>query len=197
MGCGAGDNASILMQRGATVDGITLSAEEAHVAAAVCRKVVVHDLEKGLPLDLADSYDCCLCSHVIEHLCWPGPLLADVNRLLSPSNGLLIVALPNFLFVKQRYKILRGDFYYERSGLWDETHFRWYTFVTARQLIESAGFEISHASATGYLPLGPIRKAVPKIAQILDLWVSRRWPGLFGWQFLYVARPKKGGGQTQ
>jgi 2-polyprenyl-3-methyl-5-hydroxy-6-metoxy-1,4-benzoquinol methylase len=105
IGCGAGDNAERLDAAGFTVDGITLSQVEADLAARVCRRVVVHNLEAGLP-DLGDQrYDCCLCSHVLEHICWPGPLLAGVRERLRP-NGRLIVALPNLLQYKYRWRLL-------------------------------------------------------------------------------------------
>ncbi len=197
VGCGAGNNAAILAIRGVAVDGITLSASEAETAAVVCRRVIVHDLERGLPVDLAKSYDCCLCSHVLEHICWPEPLLYDIKRILVPSNGLLIVALPNFIFLKQRLRILVGDFRYEASGLWDETHFRWYTFASGKEMLEAQGFEVLQAYASGYCPLGLIRRIAPKLAGKFDSWVCRVWPGLFGWQFLYVARPKKEASEKQ
>lgn len=192
VGCGAGVHAKELNGRGHRVDGVTLSEDEADLARVFCANVWIHDLEAGLPSGISSQYNCALCSHVLEHICWPDHLLDDLRRVLLPTNGLLIVALPNFIFVKQRLQILRGDFHYERSGLWDETHFRWYTFASGREMLESHGFEVIHASANGYCPLGPIRRIAPKLATKFDSWVCRVWPGLFGWQFLYVARPKKG-----
>jgi SAM-dependent methyltransferase len=190
VGCGAGDNAAILASRGVAVDGITISVAEAETSATACRRVIVHDLERGLPLGLAESYDCCLCSHVLEHICWPEQLLYDILRVLLPSNAPLIVALPNFLFVKERLRLLHGDFHYEPSGLWDETHFRWYTYSGGRKLLETHGFDVLHSSASGVCPLRPIRRLAPRLAKKFDAVVCRLWPGLFGLQFIYVARPK-------
>ena len=191
IGCGAGDNAKRLIAAGKMVDGITFSEREAVLVRSVCRKVWVHNLEEGLPLDMIGGYDGIICSHVLEHICWPDRLLYDINKVLTPGGGLLIVALPNFIFIRQRLKILWGDFQYEPSGPWDETHFRWYTFTSGRRMLESHGFSVIYAGASGYFPLWVVRKWAPKWARIFDSIVCRIWPGLFGLQFLYVARPKE------
>src|SRR6185503_19795809 len=65
---GSGGNARLLSAQGVTVDGVTLSAQEAAQAAAYCAEVYVHDLEKGLPdLPPGRLYDAVICSHVLEH----------------------------------------------------------------------------------------------------------------------------------
>src|SRR5258708_1640186 len=53
IGCGAGDNARILATRGWNVNGITLSQEEQASASLVCSAVWIHDLDTGLPGDVA------------------------------------------------------------------------------------------------------------------------------------------------
>ena len=44
VGCGTGGNASLLLDRGCVVDGVTLSGEEAKKARTVCREVWLHNL---------------------------------------------------------------------------------------------------------------------------------------------------------
>src|SRR4051812_34268990 len=85
LGCGAGGNAGALAARGAVVDGVTLSEGEAEDARRVCRQVWVHNLETGLPTDATGPYDCCICSHVLEHICFPEALLAGVRDVLTPD----------------------------------------------------------------------------------------------------------------
>ena len=46
-GCGAGDNARLLKSRGWKVTGITVSADEKHLAAEFCEQVYLADLETG------------------------------------------------------------------------------------------------------------------------------------------------------
>lgn len=191
VGCGTGVHAAAIrrLRPAVHIDGITVSDSEANEARNICDQVWIYNLEHGLPPETMRSYDCILCSHVIEHICWPERMLGDINRVLSKTNGILIVALPNLFFINRRFRILLGSFQYEEEGLWDETHFRWYTFLSGRRLIESAGFEVLKAEGSGYLPLGPIRKLFPFLCQKVDSFVCGLWPGLFGWQFLYIAKP--------
>lgn len=187
LGCGTGGNARTLTMDGREIDGVTLSADEAALAAGTMRQVVVHNLETGLPKSLPGPYDVVLASHVLEHLCFPSALLQDIRASLAPK-GRLVVALPNLLKLNYRLRLLLGRFEYESGGIMDDTHFRWYTFESAQRLLETAGFQIRHAYAEGHLPLGPMRKWLPQTwAKKLDGFVCRLFPGLFGAQMIYVA----------
>ncbi len=189
VGCGAGDNARILKDSGIVVDGVTLSPTERDEAAPFCRRVVIHNLEKGLPAELSGRYDCVLCSHVLEHICWPERLLHDIRDRLAPG-GLLVVGLPNMLFYKNRWRILTGRLEYEESGLMDNTHFRWYTFQSAQHLLARNGFEVVSAEAEGSFPIPFRRQLFSKaITRPVDAWASAKFPGLFGHQMIYSARP--------
>jgi SAM-dependent methyltransferase len=188
VGCGAGDNARILADRGCIVDGLTLSPEEAVLAESVCRKVYVCNLEAGLPADLPQQYDAVICSHVLEHICFPSKLLTDIRERLT-DDGCLIVALPNLLWWKNRLRLLTGNFRYTEAGIMDRTHFRWYTFETGRELFEEHGFSRVTAEVDGEFPCGPIRRCFPKPMQRrMDAWATKHWPGLFGYQLLYTVR---------
>jgi 2-polyprenyl-3-methyl-5-hydroxy-6-metoxy-1,4-benzoquinol methylase len=190
VGCGAGDNARALSGRVGLIDGITLSEEEAAIAKAYCRQVVVHNLETGLPSILAGPYDAVIASHVLEHICYPESLLRDISQCLS-ERGVLIVALPNLLNWRHRVAMFFGKFEYANSGIMDNTHFRWYTFKSARRLLEANGFEISRAYADGYFPLPGLRKlGFRSLATRLDSAVCALFPGLFGYQLLYVAQKR-------
>lgn len=188
VGCGAGDNARLLKGHGMVVDGITLSESEAEIARMECRKVWLHNLEQGLPVEAGGPYDAVLCSHVLEHLCFPGKLLDDIHRILNPG-GALLVALPNMLFYKNRFKLLMGKIEYRDGGLMDETHFRWYTFASAQELFTRHGFTRVEARGDGSLPLPGLRRIVPaKFAASLDRVAVASLPGLFAFQMLFHYR---------
>ena len=190
IGCGAGDNARVLAATGRSVDGVTLSEAEAATARQVCESVFVHDLEFGLPPHLKKTYDAVVCSHVLEHLRWPDRLLKEVRDILRPNQGVLLVALPNVLFYKNRWRLLTGNFDYEESGLMDASHFRWFTYASSRRLLESTGFEVLSHSGEGSFPLPFVRRLVGrKGAAAVDARATRLFPGLFGYQLLLLARP--------
>lgn len=191
VGCGGGDNARHLTERGHVVDGITLSPSEAGQAKKTCRQVWVHNLDNGLPKNLRPVYDAAVCSHVLEHLRQPEDLVRQLCRLLRPTGGSLYVALPNPFFYQNRWNLLRGKCRYEPSGLMDSTHLRWFTFQTGRELLEQSGFRIQSAKVEGSLPLAPLRRIFPgSWVACLDRWGCRQWPGLFGYQMIYTARAR-------
>jgi SAM-dependent methyltransferase len=190
IGCGAGDNARLLVASGRSVDGITLSEGEAATAREVCGSVFVHDLETGLPANLTSTYDAVICSHVLEHLRWPDRFLREVCERLRPQRGVLLVALPNVLFYKNRWRILTGHFDYEESGLMDASHFRWFTYESSRRLLVEAGFEVQSHSSEGSFPLPLVRRVIhAHVASGLDKLAAAALPGLFGYQFLLRAVP--------
>jgi len=188
-GCGAGDNAQILHARGWKVTGITLSSAEQRAAAAFCERVVLANLEDGLPDSVGGPFDVVLMSHVLEHLVAPENLLDAVKTVLAPD-GILAVALPNVLYYPVRLGALFGKFEYTVDGIMDETHVRFYTFETGGQLLRKNGYRVLLARADGAFPLWKLRRLLP------DSWVRRlnrlacrARPGLFGRQSLYLARP--------
>jgi SAM-dependent methyltransferase len=155
-GCGAGANARLLRARGWEVTGITLSAGERELAAAHCARVLLADLEAPLPDEVGRGYDLVVLSHVLEHLRRPERLLAAVKRLLAPG-GVVVVALPNPLFYPIRLRFLLGRFDYERDGILDETHLRFYSFASGAELLERSGFRVLDARAEGGFPLWRFR----------------------------------------
>ena len=189
VGCGAGGNAAALVADGKIVDGITVSPEEARLASACCRKVWIHDLELGIPESLNGPYDLCICSHVIEHIRNPTPLLQGIRRVLAPQ-GILLVALPNLLQYRYRLALCRGRFEYESGGILDSTHVRWYTWDSGKRLLETHGFLVEKRIADGNIPLPKLRAIFPRsLVRSLDKFALKQFPGLFGYQHLFLARP--------
>ena len=191
IGCGAGDTGEILTGQGYTVDGITLSEEEKQVAGKVLRNVYVHNVEQGLPNTITDKYDVIILSHVLEHICYPQRLLKDIRDRLSPD-GILIIALPNLMHFASRWKLTIGNFKYQEYGIWDYTHFRWYTFKSAQEMLKENNYVIEKADVSGWIPFDHRIKGFTPTGLRNGLFkvLKKISPGLFGFQLLYVARPK-------
>lgn len=188
IGCGAGDNASFFAKRGILVDGITLSEKEAVLAQKYMREVAIFNLENGLPSSIkARKYDAVICSHVLEHICFPEKLLEDISQVLQ-SKGVLVIALPNLLHYVSRWELMKGNFKLEPSGIWDYTHFRWYTFQSAQRMLLNNGFQICKADVSISLPFGRFTRKLPLSIKKIFKIVS---PGLFGSQLLYLTKPLK------
>lgn len=188
IGCGNGDNAKFLKASNHIVDGITLSPTEAENAKKYLRAVFIHNLEQGLPDDIVDKYDYIVCSHVIEHIAYPEKLLKDIKSALK-DDGRLIVALPNVMNYRFRWELLKGNFPFEESGIWDYTHLRWYTFKSGEEMLIRNNFQIEKASVDGDIPLLSILGFIPKsVRQKIYTFLTYLSSGFFGGQLIYVAR---------
>lgn len=190
VGCGAGDTGEMLNEAGYVVDGITLSEDEKREAQKVMRNVYVHNVEQGLPTELTGQYDVVILSHVLEHICYPQRLLKDIYSHLKP-NGILIIALPNLMHFNSRWKLARGNFNYEEYGIWDYTHFRWYTFKSAQEMLKENNYTIEKADVSGWIPFEHrLKKVTPAgLRNGMFNLLKKLSPGLFGFQLLYVAKP--------
>ena len=190
VGCGAGSLAARLQQDGHIIDGITLSKEEATTASQVLRSTFIHNLETGLPPEIINQnlkYDFVICSHVLEHICFPQKLLTDIKQILKPG-GKLIIALPNLMHYRSRLELLKGNFNYQESGVWDYTHFRWYTFKSGQQLLQDHGFIVQKAWVSGEIPFYSWLSFLPDIARKrIFTMLTNISKGLFGGQLLYIA----------
>lgn len=189
IGCGGGDNAILLKEKGFEVDGITISEIELNEATPHLRNGYIYNLENGLPKDvLQEKYDYIICSHVLEHICYPEKLLLDIGKSLK-QDGKLIVGLPNLLHYKSRWELLKGNFNYQSAGIWDNTHFKWYSFESGAKLLEEYGFKIISKSVTGQLPAATLFSKFLSKNNALRLYnqIIKISPGFFGYQLLYVA----------
>ncbi len=190
VGCGSGTHAEMLRADRRSIDGITLSEAEARAAEKFCRRVWVHNLENGLPVVIDERYDCVICSHVLEHICFPDRLLKDLLKALR-AEGKLIVALPNIFHYRYRLQLLLGRFDYEEAGVMDYTHLRWYSFDSARALLTRNGFKILCAVSEGDFPFYITRKLLPaKMVRGISGAAGRLFPGLFSRQIILIAQPQ-------
>lgn len=184
LGCGNGALGAHLKRRpGREVVGVTFSEEEAREARSRLDDVLVCDLDDFDASGLG-RFDCVVCSHVLEHLTRPEDLLRRLRGSLS-ADGVLVVALPNALYWRQRFEFLRGRFEYTDGGLMDRTHYRFYDWRTARALLTECGYAETASEADGGFPLS---RFVPLLGRALDRAALRLGPGVFGVQFIVVSR---------
>jgi len=187
VGCGTGANLRLLQEQGHTATGLTLSEAEARIVHGQGLSCQVWDItSEELPFP-PQSFDALIFSHVLEHMAWPDVVLRRYCQLLKP-NGKVYIALPNKMHFMQRWESVMGRFRYTEMGIMDRTHLRFFDFVTARQLVETVGLEIERHFGLGQFPLGPLRARLPSFGQMVDHWVSNRYPGVFAFHLIVVAR---------
>jgi len=142
VGCAAGMTGRELKRRnGAFVAGIELDADAADAARNVLDDVVQGDIEKmDLPYSDA-SFDCILFADVLEHLVDPLSTLVKVRRLLK-KGGTIVASIPNVQFHGVVHQLIEGNWTYQKEGILDETHLRFFTHKEIVKLFSQAGYSI-------------------------------------------------------
>jgi 2-polyprenyl-3-methyl-5-hydroxy-6-metoxy-1,4-benzoquinol methylase len=187
IGCGTGGNLRLLKERGHSATGLTLSETEASIVEEQGLSCRVWDITSEVLPFPCESFDALIFSHVLEHVAWPADVIRRYTQLLKPT-GKVYVALPNAMFFMQRWQFLLGRFRYTESGIMDRTHLRFFDFLTARQLLETAGLEVERHFGLGQFPMGPLREWQPAFSSKVDRWVSSRCPALFAFHLMVVGR---------
>ena len=194
LGCGSGAIGRYLAQRdgaGTTViDGLTISADEARLAAPHYRRVEVADLDNARLSDLfpAQGYDAIVCADVLEHIRQSPRVLAECRQLLAPE-GRLLLSIPNAGYAGLVAELMAGEFRYRQEGLLDETHVRFFTRRTLMRFLREHGWvDVQADVITRQLPDSEFNVAFdalpPAVARhLLAL------PDALTYQFIVVARP--------
>ncbi|MDG0975632.1 class I SAM-dependent methyltransferase, partial [Ilumatobacter sp.] len=153
------------------------------------------DLEHGIPGSVGGGYDIVLCADVVEHVRDPRQLLHDAGNLLA-AGGSVIVSVPNFGHWYPRTRTALGLFDYDRRGILDSTHIRFFTRRSFDHLIDKAGLAVLRREATG-LPFDVAKRGsgadgeTAKVGLLgtIDALTVKLRPQLFGYQFMYELKP--------
>jgi glycosyltransferase involved in cell wall biosynthesis len=189
LGCSGGLFAERVRAAGHRVTGVD-SMEVPGVRERTDRFVLA-DLNTGIPAEAGGRYDVVIAGDIIEHLTRPVEMLKDIGNVLRPG-GQLLLSVPNFGHWYPRLRVVTGLFGYDRRGILDDTHIRFFTRSTLRRSVRTAGFDILEETATG-LPLGAIGAAgsspALNAARRLEAALVRLRPTLFGYQHVLRLAP--------
>jgi SAM-dependent methyltransferase len=190
LGCSGGLLSEHLREAGHHVTGVDFI----EIAGARDRtdRFVLADLAHGIPAEVGTGYDVVVAGDVIEHLPRPLETLQQIRALLRPE-GELLVSVPNFGHWYARGRVLFGRFGYDRRGILDSTHLRFFTRASLRRALGHAGFDVAEERITG-LPVSAVSTVDgPRLSLIrrVDCWLIRVWPALFGYQFVVRATPRR------
>jgi SAM-dependent methyltransferase len=159
-------------------------------------RLVVADLDAGLPGEVAEQgpFDLVLALDVLEHLRDPAGLLRELHEVCTPDAA-LISSVPNVGHWYPRLRFGLGRFDYDRRGILDATHLRFFTWRSFAAMTGRVGWRVERRFLTG-LPLevfgssgaggrrGRARSALARI----DRAGRAVWPSLFAYQYVAVLR---------
>ncbi len=189
LGCAGGQLAAQLRARGHTVVGVEASPPPG--TADNLDRLVVADLDQGLPAEAAEEgpFDLVLALDVLEHLRDPARLLRALHDACAPD-AMLVSSVPNIGHWYPRLRIGLGRFDYDRRGILDATHLRFFTWRSFAATAARSGWRVDERRVTG-LPLevlgwgaGPIGETLRRI----DRLGRAVWPSLFAYQYVAVLR---------
>ena len=200
LGCGSGAVGRFLAERdGAAagpIDGLTISDDEAQLAAAHYRRVEVADLDACNLTQMFEpgAYDRIVCADVLEHIRQSDRVLAECQALLA-EGGRVLLSIPNASYAGLVAELMAGEFRYRPEGLLDETHQRFFTRRTLMRFLRDNGWVAEQVDTVRrQLPDSEFNVAFdalpPPVARhLLAL------PDALTYQFIVIGRPQRAGEQ--
>ncbi len=142
LGAGSGIIGKYLStEKKCTVDGIDINLEQVEHAACY-RKIQSANLEAQLISELiSDQYDIIICADLLEHLRNPQQLLVQLKDYLK-QDGRIILSVPNVAHIGLVCDLIEGAFEYRSEGLLDNTHVRFFTRHSLKNLLSESGLGI-------------------------------------------------------
>ena len=145
LGTGPGTVTRILHSKGCQVTGVEMDPETLATCAPFCERTVQANLEDpdwAAPL-AGEKFDTVICADVLEHLRNPRPLLQQLHSFLKPG-GSVLMSLPNASHLTVVASLLGGRFPYQRNGLLDHTHLKFYGREDLDALLRECGLLWQH-----------------------------------------------------
>lgn len=189
LGFGCAAIASVLCEKGTRLDGIDRDPRAIAESGHLFEHAALADLNRPDAIPFAGRYDIVLAADVLQFLVDPEDFLSRL-KTHTAKGGLLVVALPNFLNVSPRIKILFGCFPLHHRGILEERALHFYSLESMKRLVSRAGWKIVAKDVTS-LPfplLFPVlRRKVFRPLLWLLRGLTRLCPGLFAYQGLLFA----------
>jgi O-antigen biosynthesis protein len=142
VGCGEGGFARTLRaerpESKLEIVGVEVSESAGQIATKVLDTLVVGNAEQ-VELDYENYFDCVVFADVLEHLIDPWRMLRRVKRVLR-GDGTIVASIPNVQHWSVLARLIGGRWEYTPYGLMDQTHLRFFTKRSIRDLFVSTGF---------------------------------------------------------
>ena len=155
LGCSGGRLAERLRKLGhhvTGVDGIEVDGVRDRVD-----EFVLGNLEDGVPAAVGTGFDVVIAADVIEHVTDPLRLLRQMADVVT-GTGEILISAPNFGHWYPRLRVASGMFDYDRRGILDETHLRFFSRSSLLRTVRASGIEVLEVRYHG----SAVRRAVER-----------------------------------
>jgi len=165
VGCGDG---SFLSAVKSTKDieawGVDISKNSIEIAEKRIDKALHADLTQDIQILPDDYFDAIFFNDVLEHIINPKELLINIKKKLN-RNGIVVASIPNIRHYRILIMLLKNkDFKYEKIGVMDETHLRFFTKKSMIRLFDTAGYQV-----TNTVPLQKTKSFKPILLNLFSL----------------------------
>jgi len=143
VGCGSGTMAMEIKERlNLEVWGIEPMRNETELARQKLDQVLNLKIEEAIE-ELPEAYfDAIYFNDILEHLADPQHVIEIVKPKLTPD-GVIISSIPNVRYHRVMWDYLvKKDWRYQKSGVMDFTHLRFFTSKSIKRMYTNAGYEI-------------------------------------------------------
>lgn len=125
------------------VTAVEISPSAAQQSSQWANTQIIGDITKADTREqIIGRFDSILFCDVLEHLADPWETLRWCKDKLN-NGGQVLASLPNIAHYKIRLKLLMGEFDYEPFGILDDSHLRFFTCKSAKELFQKSGYEIT------------------------------------------------------
>lgn len=144
IGCSNGYFSAALRDNGVYVYGVEPYSDEALRRGRVDDFFAgtVEDFCATAPEDLHGSFDAVILGDVLEHLVDPKAMLVSLGGFLK-DDGVILASVPNVTHIGVRSMLEDGMWDYQKYGILDATHLRFFSWHTLKKLFLDAGFGIA------------------------------------------------------
>lgn len=166
VGAGRGALGEILRERGYHVCVIEANEMAAKEAASRVNEVICADLHQINEIHVSlqqKKFKYIIFADVLEHVYDPVLVLRQYLPFLE-EDGKLLISLPNAVNWLNRLFFMFGSFNYKMTGVMDRTHIRFFTFKSAKKMLEASSYTVEQIDSTPYLS----RAFLPLIKMLLN-----------------------------